>query len=79
MLKVNELYSPDYQQVHGHHEELIKKMNQERLILLALATSENKSASSHKWEWLRRWFSVRRSAKMAQAASRLSDPHGATR
>lgn len=72
MFKVNEVFCPDYQQENEHHKELLKIAEQERLALQAMATRDRKFAFFHGWEWLRYRFSVRRSAKIAQAASRSS-------
>ncbi len=72
MFKLNEFYSPDYKQAREHHQELLKQADQKRLALRAMATPDRKFAFSHGWEWLRYRFSVRRSRKLAQAASRSS-------
>ena len=73
MSKANEFYTPDYQQAHEHHMELLKKSNQDKLALQATATPNRKLSFSHGWEHLRHWFSGNRYAKMSHAASRSSD------
>lgn len=75
MFKVNEFYSPDYKQENEHHKELLKMADQKRLALRAKAGPANKLASFHGLEWLRHWFSDRRSAKFAQTATRSSSSH----
>jgi len=72
MSKANEFYSPDYQQAHKHHEELLKKAAQNRLALQAMANPSRKFALSRGWESLRRWLSDRRSSKMVRTASQSS-------
>lgn len=72
MSNANDFYTPNYQQAHGHHEELLKKAAQDRMSLRATGTPSRTFALLRGLNSLRHWFSDRRAGKSVRTATQSS-------